>query len=127
MKSIGPVLLTLAGLVLAWIALASDEPTFHVEATVSLPDSVPYALSGEVPVGCVVRTLDVEGICCGGCTGKLYLALNGLEEVQEVAIDPVLKRAKAVVPTGLDVALLEEALTFDKYSAHSVEGPGEAH
>jgi len=123
MKSIGPVLVALAGVILGWIALATDGPTFRVEATPEPPESVPYALSGGVPAGSVVRTLEVDGICCGGCTGKLWLALHEVVEVQEVAIDPVLERVEAVVPAELDVAVLERALTFDKYSAHAVESP----
>ena len=121
MKPVGPVVLLLAGLVLGWIALSAEDPSFAVDRPREAPESVPYTLSGHLPPGCVVRALEVDGICCTGCAGKLFLALTDVEEVREVAIDPVLERAEAVVPASLDVAVLEQALTFDKYSAQAAE------
>ena len=87
MKSIGPVVLTLVGLVLGWIALATDDPTYHVEAATEPPDQVPYALSGDVPTGCTVRALEVDGICCGGCTGKLFVDQVTMELRKYVDLD----------------------------------------
>ena len=84
---------------------------------VEVPDRFPVRLSADVPEGCVVRSLEVEGICCDGCGAKLFAALTALEEVREAAVDPILGVAQAVVPAGLDTALLEQALTFSKYSA----------
>lgn len=127
MKPTGPVFLLLVGLVLGWISISTDDPTFQIEPERELPRQIPYALSGEVPSGCVVRQLELEGICCKGCVGKLYVALSDVDEVQEAAIDPVLARAEAVVPADLDVALLESALTFDKYSAAVSEDEVASH
>jgi hypothetical protein len=42
--------------------------------------------------------------------------------VREAAVDPILKEASAVVPADFDVAKLEAALTFDKYSAKLAPG-----
>ena len=127
MKPIGPVFLLLVGLVLGWISLSTDEPTFHIEPEREIPTLIPYELSGDVPSGCVVRQLDLDGICCKGCVGKLYAALSDVDQVQEAAIDPVMARAEAVVPEDLDVALLERALTFDKYSAAEAETVAGSH
>ncbi len=121
MNSIGPVLLVLAGVILGWIALSAEERTYAGPVSVEPPENVPYALAGDVPVGSVVRMLEVDGICCMGCPGKLWVALDQLDAVQEAAIDPIQHRAMAVVPSELDVAVLEEALTFGKYSAQVLE------
>ncbi len=117
MKRTGLLVLAAAGLVLGWIAWRAQEPTWSAQPVEVLPDTVPAALSGEVPAGCVVRRFEVEGICCAGCPKKLYAHLAQVEGVREVAVDPILKRASAIVPAGLDVVTLESALTFDKYSA----------
>jgi copper chaperone CopZ len=78
---------------------------------------VPVALGGEVPAGYVVRRFQVEGMCCSGCPKKVYAHLAALPGVCEVAVDPILQQVAAVVPAERDVASLEAALTFDKYSA----------
>ena len=122
MRPVGPILLLLAGVVLGWIALATDSPTFGQDRPVEIPDVVPASLTRAVPVGHVVRTFDVDGICCEGCAGKLFVAADELDGVVECAVDPRRKQVDMVVPTSLDVAALEEALTFDKYSAHIAAG-----
>ncbi len=118
MKPVGPVLLAIAGLVLGWIALATDSPARATSTLPAPPEHVPTEITGVVPDGCVVRSFELDGLCCTGCAGKLYVALHTLDEVHEVAIDADAKRAQAVVPRDFDVAKLEDALTFDKYSAH---------
>ena len=117
MKPVGPVLLAIVGLVLGWIALAADSPSYDPPERV-VPTTIPVSLSGTMPLGHVVRTFDIDGVCCEGCVGKLYGALQDLAGVREAAVDPVHSRAVAVVPLDFDVALLEDALTFDKYTAH---------
>ena len=115
-RSAGILLLLAAGAVLGTIAWKAKEPTYSAPVA---PENVPFELSGDVPAGCVVRGLDVEGMCCDGCTGKLYDALTALDPVREAAVDPVLERVAVVVPAELDTAVLEAALTFDKYSARA--------
>ena len=114
-------LLVLAGLVLAAIVLRAGEPSYEVRRVREMPERTPFALSGTPPAGHVVLSLDVEGMCCDGCSGKLHAAASALDEVVEVAVDPILGRAQVVVPAGFDVARLERALTFDKYVAHAPE------
>ncbi len=120
MKLLGPALLVAAGLVLGAIALLADAPTYEApRANPAAP--VPFELTGELPAGYVVQRLDVAGMCCSGCSGKLYAALVALDEVAEAAVDPVRGEALAVVPASFDVARLEQALTFDKYAARHHE------
>jgi copper chaperone CopZ len=118
MKPVGPILVLLAALVLGWVALATDTPTYGSEPVREAPETVPVALSHDVPEGHVVRSFDVDGICCAGCAGKLFVAVDDVAGVFETAVDPERKRVDAVVPESFDVAVLEAALTFDKYSAH---------
>jgi len=118
MRPVGPILVLLAGLVLGWIALAADGPTFDARTAPEVPENVPAALVADVPEGHVVRTFDVDGICCEGCVGKLYVAVDHLDGVVAAAVDPARKQVETVVPRDYDVAALENALTFDKYSAH---------
>ena len=122
MKHLGILLLGLAGTTLAWIAWRAEAPTYSVPAVdPEPPDVVPHTLSGAVPAGRVVRTFDVAGICCNGCPGKLYVKLDQLAGIEEAAVDPVLKQASVVVPLDFDVAVVEAALTFGKYSARLAE------
>ncbi len=122
MKPAGPILVLLAGLILAWIALSAEEPTYSAPTTAAdFEGIVPVALSGDLPAGCVVRTFDIDGICCEGCAGKLFVAMTELDGVRQAAVDPVLKRVEAVVPAEFDVAVLQGALSFGKYSATPIE------
>ena len=78
----------------AWRA---EPPTYSApEIEPDPPALVPHTLSGNVPAGRVVRTFDIEGICCNGCPGKLFVKLDQLEGVEEAAVDPVLKQASVV-------------------------------
>ncbi len=117
MKYLGISIILLAGAVLGIVAWRAETPDYVPPRLVEAPDRVPVRLSADVPEGCVVRSFEIEGICCDGCGGKLFVALTSLEEVREAAVDPILGLAQAVVPAGLDTARLEQALTFSKYSA----------
>ena len=117
MKIPPTILLALAAVGLAIVVWRAPERAYVAPRDTDPPAHVPVRLSGDVPEGCVVRSLDVEGICCEGCGGKLFVALSAVEGVREVAVDPVLGVARAVVPSELDAARLEDALTFSKYSA----------
>ncbi len=121
MKHAGLLGLLVVGLLLAWIGFRAKEPTWTAPPKEEIPETVPVALSGEVPEGFAVRRFAVEGMCCKGCPGKLYAHLANVEGVREIAVDPILKRAEAVVPADMDLASLEAALTFGQYSARAEE------
>ncbi len=121
MKHAGLLGLLVIGLLLGWIGWRAKEPSWTAPPKEEIPQSVPVALSGEVPEGCVVRRFEVEGMCCKGCPGKLYAHLANVAGVREIAVDPILERAEAVVPADMDVASLEAALTFGQYSARAEE------
>jgi copper chaperone CopZ len=108
--------LVLAGAVLGWIALSAEEPTYEPPVP-GVADVVPTSLSGDVPVGMVVRRFRVTGMCCDGCSGKLYRSLAAVDGVREAAVDFRSATAQAVVPAGADDASLLASLRFDKYAA----------
>ncbi len=110
------LLLLLLGGALGTVAVFARERTYAVPARPA-PQSIPLALSGQVPPGYEARTFEVEGICCQGCSSKLYGALLAVAGVREAAVDPLAQRAFALVPADLPDARLEAALTFDKYRA----------
>ena len=115
LKSIALLLLLLVvGGLLAWVGLTASEPEYVPPRP---GDRVPIVLESEVPAGYVVRDIDVEGMCCDGCRGKLYGAVTALEGVQAAAIDHVAGMAQVVVPADADLAPVLAALTFDQYVA----------
>ena len=108
--------LVLAGGILAVVALRAPEPTYSAPRRAT-PALAPLVLSQPPLPGNVVRTFDVEGICCRGCGGKLREALMALEGVQEVAVDPLKGQVSASVRPDLERERLAAALTFDQYTA----------
>ena len=113
------MLLGAAAAVLTWIAYRSPAPT---ETPTWVADQagqaqVPARLERAPSGGAVKRELAVDGMCCQGCTRKLYDALLALPAVEQAAVDFESGRALAVVPAEFDASELEQALAFDKYSA----------
>ena len=117
MKLLLALPLVLAGAALGWIALSAEDPTYQPPVPGVVTNVVPKTLSGEVPDGMVVRRFQVTGMCCDGCTGKLYRSLAEVDGVQEAAVDFLTTSASAVVPADADVQTLLAALEFDKYTA----------
>jgi copper chaperone CopZ len=114
MKLLAILLLAAAGAALLWVGLSAPAADYVPPRE---PERVPVALAGEVPAGCQVVTLDVTGMCCSGCSAKLYRALVEAEGVREAAVDPTTGRAQVVVPQGTPAEGLARLLTFDEYVA----------
>lgn len=108
-----------AAAALGWVALRSPEADYVAPTVAEVQAHVPAptALVGEVPAGSVVRAFDVEGMCCNGCTGKLYATLRALPEVSQAAVSFEDGTAEVVVPESADPAPIAAALTFEKYRA----------
>jgi len=118
MKSLGLVLLVAAGAVLGWVAYRTPEPSYVVpELQAAEPEQIPLALTRVAQPGDVVRTFDVEGMCCNGCTGKLYRALAEHPSVNAAAVSFEHGTAQVSVAQEFDSTALVDVLTFDKYSA----------
>ncbi|NOT29788.1 MAG: heavy-metal-associated domain-containing protein [Planctomycetes bacterium] len=115
-NALGILVLLAAGGALGTVAVLARERSYVVPEH-ERPLSIPLVLSGAVPSGYAVRTFDVEGICCQGCSSKLHGALLAVEGVREAAVDPLTAVVMALAPLDMPDARLEAALTFDKYSA----------
>src|SRR5262245_10023427 len=109
------LLLVVCGAVLGTIAVRAKERNYTVPVR---DEAVPFALAGDVPSGFTKVAFDVQGMCCQGCSAKLYAAMLAVDGVSAAAVDPVLARAEALVRTDVAPATVEHALTFDKYTAH---------
>jgi copper chaperone CopZ len=64
-----------------------------------------------------VRVFQVEGMCCRGCSGKLYQALTAVPGVREACVDFERGTASALAASDVAVSRLQDALTFEKYRA----------
>jgi len=120
LKTIPWLILIVAGVILTVVAMRTSAPDYlppaleEPEAAAAAPD----VLTDPVPAGYAVRTFEVEGMCCLGCTGKLHAALVALPDVSQAAVGFARKTASAVVPEDFDLASLEAALIAvdaDKY------------
>ena len=120
MKHLPLILLAGAGAALAVLAFRAPEPSYSPPDVDAAPKVVPVRIVGEVPAGFRVAELAVTGMCCGGCTAKLYQRMTELDGVEAAAVDFDSSLASALVPEGFDVALLARALTFDEYIAEPV-------
>src|SRR5262245_314313 len=102
--------------VVAWRAPARDyvAPT---AAEVQAHAPAPQDLRGDLPAGCVVRTIEVHGMCCTGCTGKLYARLKEAPGFVKGAVSYERGVAEVVARADVDPAPFVEACRFDKYSA----------
>ncbi len=118
-KLIPILLITVAGTLLGYVAWHAPEREY---AAPTLPEvqahiAAPTTLAGDVPSGCVVRSFAVEGMCCQGCTGKIYKRLKETAGVVQAAVSFDEGTAQIVVQETTDIALLESTLNFDKYTA----------
>lgn len=100
---------------LGWIAWRSPDPDY------TAPHQVPTHISVATPPGFVVRTFEVEGMCCASCPPRIEEAAQRIEGVQAFAArlgEEAVGEVDLLVPADLDSAALEAALTFDRYVAH---------
>jgi len=113
------VALALAGTGLAMIAFRASKPDYVAPtiADIEAHHPAPQKLEGPTPEGCRVLTIEVNGMCCTGCTGKLYERLCVIPGFVQGAVSFDEGIARVVVSEGADPASFADALRFDKYSA----------
>jgi len=119
MKHLPLVGLGLAGIVLAIVALRAPRREYVPPSAreVEAHRTAPRVLRGRIPEGCVVRSIQVKGICCAGCTGRLYDRIAGKEGTVEAAVDPETGVARIVIPKAADPTAWVAALQFDEFTA----------
>ena len=118
MKARLPALLIAAAGAAGWLYFTHSGPTYvppseqqvvYAAAPIVLPRA---PADGEAEI-----VLDVHGMCCRGCTGKLEARLMAQPGVRAAAVDLDAGTASALVEASVSPAALAAALTFEKYSA----------
>lgn len=124
MKPLGIVVLLVAAAATAWIVSTRSGPSYvPPEEAPKAWAPAPTVLTRGPTADEAVAVLDVEGMCCESCTGKLHARLLEQPGVRLAAVDFETGTAQAVVERGTAAAALAAALTFDKYTArpHAAE------
>jgi hypothetical protein len=113
------VALSLAAVVLGAIAFRAPEKDYvpPTAAAIEAHHPAPQSLPAEIPDGCTVRTIEVSGMCCLGCTGKLYERLRATSGFVEGAVSFEDGVARVVMSKDAEPAAFASALRFDKYEA----------
>ena len=119
MKLITLLFVAVAGVVLGVVALRAPARDYvaPTAADVEAHAPAPESLSIAVPADCAVRTFDVQGMCCKGCTGKIYKHIKADPAVLDAAVSFDRGTVDVVVAKTADVAAIAHELTFDKYTA----------
>jgi hypothetical protein len=118
MKLLLPALLLAAAAGAGWLLLTRSGPTYvppQEQPTAYAP--APTVLTRPAGAGEALCVLDVEGMCCKGCAGKLHARLMEQPWVRLAAVDFDAGRAEAVVEEDVAADELAAVLTFEKYSA----------
>jgi copper chaperone CopZ len=118
-KIIPLLILGFAGTVLGIVAVRAPKPDYVAPTPQEIAAHVPAPteITGEIPPGFLVRTFKVDGMCCTGCTGKIYKHLKEAPGVVEAAVSFDKGIAQVVVPKDADVNKLEDAMHFENYVA----------
>lgn len=118
MKPLLSALLLAAAIGAGWLYATRPGPTYvpPSEPQVTYAPAPPVLTRAPV-AGEAEVVLDVEGMCCRGCTGKLHARLLEQPGVHVAAVDFDAGTACAVVDAAVDPTALAAALTFDKYSS----------
>ena len=121
MKPLLVLVLVVAAAAAGWLVLRTPAPSYEapVEAQTSFPPP-PQALPRAPAADEQVITLEIGGMCCRGCTGKLEAAARKLPGVRAFAVDADLLTARALTTSDLDPATLTQALTFSKYEPRAL-------
>ena len=105
------------GIVLAIVALRAPARDYVPPsvAEIEAHRPAPQMLHGEVPPGCVVRTIEVKGMCCLGCTGRVYDHIQGTPGLVDAAINFQTGVAQIVIAKDTDPTAIVSALRIDKF------------
>ena len=123
MKLFLPALLLVAAAAAGWLYSTRSGPTYVPPSEPQVTYApAPSVLTRAPAAGEAEVVLDVEGMCCRGCTGKLHARLMEQSGVHVAAVDLDAGTASAVVDSGVPPSDLAAALTFDKYSAQPRAG-----
>ncbi len=107
----------LAGVVLAVVALRAPSRDYvpPTQADLEAHRPAPQALEGAVPEDCVVRRIEVKGMCCLGCTGRLYDHVRNAPGLVDAAVNYERGVAEIVIRKDADPAPIVDAFRFEKF------------
>jgi copper chaperone CopZ len=119
MQRLLPTLLVVAAGIALWIAFHAPESDYRAP---SLSDPVaaagaPAVLKGAPGPHERLLEFSVEGMCCRGCTEKLYDSVVAVDGVIEAAVDFEARKARVIARQAVDGERVLGALNFDKYAA----------
>jgi copper chaperone CopZ len=117
MKLLLPLILVSAAAGAAVVAYRAPKADYVPPTAEEGAASIPSRLSAPPAAGETVRVIEVRGMCCQSCAGKLYHRLTAVDGVREACVDFDSGTASVRVLEGVPDAELERALSFDKYSA----------
>lgn len=111
--------LSLTAAVLAAIAFRAPERDYVAPTAVDVQahHPAPQSLAEKLPEGCTVRTIEVNGMCCLGCTGKLYERLRATPGFVDGAVSFEEGTARVVMSKNAEPEAFASALRFDKYES----------
>jgi copper chaperone CopZ len=117
MKILPLVGLGVAGVVLATVALRAPPRDYVAPSAAELEAHrpAPQNLHGDLPADCVVRTIEVKGMCCLGCTGRVYDRLKETPGFVDGAVNFERGVAEIVIQKDSDPTAFVSALRFEKY------------
>jgi copper chaperone CopZ len=117
MKIPSIVFVGLAGVVLAVVALRAPSRDYvaPTEADLEAHRPAPQVLQSELPADCVVRHIQVKGMCCLGCTGRIYDKVKTTPGLVDAAVSFEKGEAQVVMRKDADPAPIVEAFRFDKF------------
>ena len=117
MKIPSIVFVGLAGVVLVVVALRAPSRDYvaPTEADLEAHRPAPQALYGEPPPDCVVRRIQVKGMCCLGCTGRIYDKVKETPGLVDAAVNFEKGEAQVVMKKDADPAQIVAAFRFDKF------------
>ena len=107
----------LAGVVLAIVALRAPSRDYVAPTPADLEAHrpAPQSLQGAIPEDCVVRRVEVKGMCCLGCTGRIYDKVRNAPGLVDAAVNFEEGAAEIVIRKDADPAAIVEAFHFDKF------------
>ena len=107
----------LAGVVLAIVALRAPSRDYvaPTQADLEAHRPAPQSLQGAIPEDCVVRRVEVKGMCCLGCTGRIYERIRSAPGIVDAAVSFEKGVAEVVIRKDADPTPVVAALRFDKY------------
>ncbi|PKL95704.1 MAG: heavy metal translocating P-type ATPase, partial [Gammaproteobacteria bacterium HGW-Gammaproteobacteria-8] len=121
-KAIAP----LAGIELDAVNPASREARLRAESGAALRNAVTALTEAGFPPATQVLRLDIDGMHCASCVGKIERALSELPQVLEARVDLATRRASLKILEGADPGPAIDAVRRVGYQAEFIDDKADA-